>query len=157
MLLYSLFLSVFPSFFISFCLSFFLLRRLLTYFDVLNKMVLSFCRCAKHRAACCVFRFCQRWRVTRTTALIEAADTSLALPNWALISHLQKEFLWSAAQGDPHVLRTRLRSMFRTALWKRLWIVKDKECGNIQLLVFVPTKLLFFLLRLRTLLTIQVV
>ena len=59
---------------------------------------------------------------------MEAADTSLVLPKWALISRLQKESFYGALlKVTPQVHRMCLRSMFGTALWKRLWIVKDKE------------------------------
>jgi hypothetical protein len=40
---------------------------------------------------------------------------------------VKREFLRSAAQGDLQVHRTCLRSVFGTALWKRLWVEKDKE------------------------------
>jgi len=69
------------------------------------------------------------WKVTWwTTDLMDAAGTSLVLPNWALITPLQKESFYGAQlKVTRKVHRTCLRSMFRTALWKRLWIVKDKE------------------------------
>jgi hypothetical protein len=60
---------------------------------------------------------------------MEAADTSLVPPKWASISRRQKESFYGALlKVTPQVHRTCLRSMFGPALWKRLCIVKDKEC-----------------------------